>query len=43
MAPPAPDRANATASRIARKESKTSRPSQWMILRFKKPEKLSEE
>src|SRR5664279_544205 len=40
-AQPAPDLANATASRMARSESKRSLPSQWTILTFKNPEKLS--
>ncbi len=42
IAHPSPVRTYSTASRIARKESKTSSPSQWTILRFRSPEKLSE-
>ena len=41
-AQPAPVFTNATASRIARSESKRSLPSQWKILTFWKPEKLSD-
>ena len=41
-AQPAPDRTYATASRIARSESKRSLPSQWTIFTFRNPEKLSE-
>ena len=41
-AQPAPDFANATASRMARSESKRSVPSQWTILTFRNPEKLSD-
>jgi hypothetical protein len=42
IAAPEPVRTYSTASRMARNEAKTSSPSQWMILRFLKPEKLSE-
>ncbi len=41
-AQPAPDCTYATASRMARSESKRSLPSQWTIRTFRNPEKLSE-